>query len=83
MSETITLVRKAGEAEWSPKTDCYEKLIEQMSAALGGEDEFSSRREFEVIEVQVIRRAKVVREVKHSVNVDVIVAPADAEKAAA
>lgn len=79
MSDTITFIRDAATAAglWTQRPDSYEKLIEDMNASLNTEDEFSKRREYEVIEVQVIRRAKIVREVTHSVNVAVTALPAE------
>lgn len=75
----ITLIRNAETAAglWTQRTECYETLLEQMNESLGTEDEFSKRREFELIEVQVTRRAKIVREVTHSVKVEVTALPAD------
>lgn len=63
----------------------YEELLDSMKGALDTDDGFAKTRNYEVIEVQVIRRATVVREVERTVSVSMTVTPqpADAEQAAA
>lgn len=82
MSESIVLVREAGEGAWgdTDKTRAWvehlgvadvDALVEQVGESLRGDENNPKPRKFEVIEVTVQRRTEIARRVETRVVVDV------------